>query len=97
MGGKSARKTIEPIRRVCNVHHQISSRRKIMADVTITALKDGPYEVAGGAKVLDNTGKEYSESQFPPLYLCRCGQSKNKPFCDGSHKDAGFKSDEAAS
>jgi CDGSH-type Zn-finger protein len=67
-----------------------------MADVTIKALKDGPYEVDGGAKVLDNTGKEYAESQFPPLYLCRCGQSKNKPFCDGSHKDAGFKSEETA-
>ena len=68
-----------------------------MADVTINALKDGPYEGAGGAKVLDHTGKEYAESQFPPLYLCRCGHSKNKPFCDGSHKDVGFKSDEAAS
>jgi CDGSH-type Zn-finger protein len=68
--------------------------RTIMADVTIKALKDGPYEVSGAAMVLDNTGKEYAESQFPPLYLCRCGQSKNKPFCDGSHTDAGFKSAE---
>jgi CDGSH-type Zn-finger protein len=67
-----------------------------MADVTIKALKDGPYEVAGGARVLDNAGKEFAESQFPPLYLCRCGQSKNKPFCDGSHTDVGFKSAETA-
>jgi len=67
-----------------------------MADVTIKALKDGPYEVAGGAKVLDHTGKEYAESQFPPLYLCRCGQSKNKPFCDGTHGDIGFKAEESA-
>jgi len=63
-----------------------------MADVTIKVLQDGPYEVAGGAKVLDPTGKEFVESQFPPVYLCRCGQSKNKPFCDGSHTDVGFKS-----
>ena len=68
-----------------------------MADVTIKALKDGPYEVAGNAKVLDNAGKEFAESQFPPLYLCRCGQSKNKPFCDGSHTAVGFKSEERAS
>lgn len=67
-----------------------------MADVTITALKDGPYEVTAGAKVLDHEGKEFAESQFPPLYLCRCGQSKNKPFCDGSHTETGFKSAETA-
>jgi CDGSH-type Zn-finger protein len=43
--------------------------------------------VAGGAKLLDVNDKEYTESAVDPLYLCRCGQSKNKPFCDGSHKD----------
>ena len=65
--------------------------------VTIKALKDGPYEVAGGAKVLDVNVKEYAESAIDPLYLCRCGQSNNKPFCDGSHEDAGFKAAETAS
>ncbi len=64
-----------------------------MADVKITAIKDGPYEVAGGASLCDHQGKEYTEAQFPPIYLCRCGQSQNKPFCDGSHKDAGFKAE----
>ena len=44
-----------------------------MAYVTVKALKDGPYEVAGGAKVLDYTGKGYAESAIDPLYLCRCG------------------------
>jgi len=63
-----------------------------MADVTIKALKDGPYEVTAGATVVDNEGKEFPESQFPPLYLCRCGHSKNKPFCDGSHAEFGFRS-----
>jgi CDGSH-type Zn-finger protein len=67
-----------------------------MADVTITALKNGPLEVGGGAKLLDHQGKEYPEDQFPPLYLCRCGQSKNKPFCDGSHETVGFKAEETA-
>lgn len=65
-----------------------------MAYVTVKALKDGPYEVAGGAKVLDYTGKGYAESAIDPIYLCRCGASKNKPFCDGSHEEIGFESQE---
>jgi CDGSH-type Zn-finger protein len=64
--------------------------------VTIKALKDGPYEVAGGAKLLDVIGNEYAESAIDPLYLCRCGHSRNKPFCDGSHEDVDFKSDDTA-
>lgn len=68
-----------------------------MAYITVKALKDGPYEVAGGAKVLDYTGKEYAESSIEPLYLCRCGASKDKPFCDGSHDEIGFKSEQRAS
>ena len=65
-----------------------------MADVTIKALKNGPYEVAGGVKLLDSAAKQYAESQIDPLYLCRCGASRTKPFCDGSHEDIGFKAEE---
>ncbi len=67
-----------------------------MADVTAKALKNGPYEVAGGAMVQDHTGREYGESAIDPLYLGRCGASKNKPFCDGSHENIGFKAEETA-
>jgi CDGSH-type Zn-finger protein len=67
-----------------------------MANVTVKATKNGPYEVSGGAKLLDYTGKEYVEDVSDPLYLCRCGASKNKPFCDGSHKSIGFKGEETA-
>ncbi|HEX9787820.1 MAG TPA: CDGSH iron-sulfur domain-containing protein [Candidatus Binatia bacterium] len=67
-----------------------------MANVTVKGLKDGPYEVTGGAKLLDPAGKEYAESALDPLYLCRCGASKNKPFCDNSHKEIGFKAGETA-
>jgi len=71
-------------------------KEEAMADVIIRVSKNGPYEVEGGAKLFDHQGKEYQEDQFPPLYLCRCGQSKNKPFCDGSHEDAGFTAEETA-
>ncbi len=40
-----------------------------MADVIVKALKNGPYEVSGGAKLVDHTGKEYAESAIDPLYL----------------------------
>lgn len=67
-----------------------------MADVTIRVHKNGPYEVAGGAKLFDHQGKEYQEDQFSPIFLCRCGHSKNKPFCDGSHNEVGFRAEETA-
>lgn len=67
-----------------------------MADVTVKALKNGPYEVAGGAKILDDASKEYAESAVDPIYLCRCGHSQNKPFCDNSHEEIGFKAEETA-
>lgn len=56
--------------------------------VTITSLTDGPLEVAGEVEILAADGtlvKKTSKS-----YLCRCGHSAKKPFCDGSHKREGF-------
>lgn len=67
-----------------------------MAGVIIKAFKNGPYEVSGGAKIVDDAGKEYSESAQDPVYLCRCGASKTKPFCDSSHRAIGFKAEETA-
>jgi CDGSH-type Zn-finger protein len=67
-----------------------------MANVTVKALKNGPYEIAGGVSLLDDAGNEYAESAIDPLYLCRCGASKTKPFCDNSHEDIGFKAEETA-
>ena len=61
--------------------------------VVVKGLKNGPLEISGGVKVLDYSGKEYADAG-DPVYLCRCGQSKNKPYCDGSHTVVGFKSEE---
>ena len=55
----------------------------------ISIIKDGPYAVAGGIGLVDAaTGRK---SAAPRYTLCRCGASKNKPFCDGSHWNVGFK------
>ena len=60
-----------------------------MAEVRIKALKNGPYEVKGTVDLIDGDGQAKPPGE-DPTYLCRCGHSANKPFCDGSHKKAGF-------
>ncbi len=51
--------------------------------------KDGPYEVVGGPPLAGE-----AQPVSPEHYtLCRCGQSKNKPFCDGTHWTVDFKDD----
>lgn len=58
------------------------------ATPSITVTKNGPYAVVGGADVVDAANG--LSSQRARLTLCRCGGSKNKPFCDGSHWNNGF-------
>ncbi len=59
----------------------------------IVVSKDGPYRVRGGV-VIDGVDRAEGAS-LEHCTLCRCGQSRNKPFCDGSHWYAAFKDDEA--
>lgn len=66
-----------------------------MAQVTIRALKNGPYEVSGMPAVEDYQGVAYAVGE-DPVYLCRCGRSASKPFCDGTHKKVGFQAEERA-
>jgi CDGSH-type Zn-finger protein len=59
---------------------------------TITAYADGPLLVRGSYRILDASGKEI-ELTRRTVALCRCGKSSQKPWCDGTHKAAGFKDD----
>ncbi len=61
-----------------------------MSEVTIQALKNGPFLVNGEVKLKDGDGKPIP-AKDKAVALCRCGQSANKPFCDGTHVKAGFK------
>lgn len=55
----------------------------------VTVTDDGPYAITGGVELL---GVPFGDGASTEHYtLCRCGASKNKPFCDGSHWDAGFR------
>lgn len=66
-----------------------------MADVEIKVRDNGPYRVAGPIKLVDATGAEFTVGG-EVIALCRCGQSNNKPFCDGAHQKAEFKSEPRA-
>lgn len=57
--------------------------------VQIAVETDGPYRVTGGIPVRRSDGEGFEVRNR--LSLCRCGQSKNKPLCDGTHKEVGFK------
>lgn len=62
-----------------------------MSDVTVRTLKNGPLLVQGPIQILDAAGKPITPAQpTDTVALCRCGHSKTKPFCDGSHKAANF-------
>ena len=63
---------------------------------TITVRQNGPYRVDGDdVKLVDWNGNEYQITKRP-FALCRCGASKNKPFCDGTHRTMGFQASERA-
>jgi CDGSH-type Zn-finger protein len=55
----------------------------------ISATTDGPLWVTGGIPVTMSNGQTLEVRNR--MTLCRCGKSKIKPFCDGSHAEAGFK------
>lgn len=57
---------------------------------TIVPLQDGPLILHGRVQILDRDGNVIREDTR--VALCRCGHSRNKPFCDDSHYRVGFKS-----
>ncbi len=57
----------------------------------ITQIKDGPIMLNGNVVLQTSSGRvAWSGTK---VALCRCGASANKPFCDGSHKTTGFKTE----
>jgi CDGSH-type Zn-finger protein len=62
----------------------------------ITLRPNGPYLLTGPLDLVDPQGNVQHVPPGKVLALCRCGQAKEKPFCDGSHNGCGFKHDTAA-
>jgi len=51
-------------------------------------FKNGPLQVSGDFELFSSSGEIITRQS--PVFLCRCGMSSDKPFCDGSHKSSGF-------
>lgn len=61
-----------------------------MSEVTIKTRENGPFLVTGPVEITDHLGNKYDLTGKANVALCRCGHSKIKPFCDGSHRGCGF-------
>ncbi len=65
--------------------------------ITIRCRENGPLVVPATIRIVDHLGNEFPlPTGKEMIALCRCGQSKNKPFCDGSHKASGFEAAQTA-
>jgi len=56
-------------------------------ETTVTVTENGPNILRGDIRIIRG-GEEIAH--VDKVALCRCGQSSNKPFCDGTHKKVGF-------
>lgn len=65
-----------------HILHQIQ-----MMPTKITVNPNGSLKVEGDFTIVDKAGNTYDLAGREVVGLCRCGLSKNKPFCDGSHKE----------
>ena len=65
--------------------------------LVIRCRENGPLVLPGTFKIVDHLGNEFAlPTGKEMIALCRCGHSKNKPFCDGTHRQCDFKAAETA-
>jgi CDGSH-type Zn-finger protein len=57
----------------------------------LTAIRNGPLKLIGPLEIVSCTGR--TVDRCTEAFLCRCGASARKPYCDGSHKKIGFRSE----
>jgi len=72
--------------RIQEVSDALNSERP--SKIIISCLKNGPVTFRGRLRLRNSLGQECVKQRGA---LCRCGQSANKPFCDGSHERVGFR------
>jgi len=67
-----------------------------MNNLKITVSQNGPLRIEGEINICDPQGNNYGLAGRTMISLCRCGNSQNKPFCDGSHNRVGFQHEPVA-
>jgi uncharacterized Fe-S cluster protein YjdI len=70
------------------VMEQADNPTEVQAETVVEVLPKGPLLVYGNLTLRDAAGTESKKTKVTAF--CRCGQSANKPFCDGSHVKTGF-------
>jgi CDGSH-type Zn-finger protein len=65
------------------------SSKQTDENVVITPYEDGPYLIRGSFSMRDQDGNTIDLGR-PTIALCRCGRSRMRPFCDGTHRLVGF-------
>ena len=71
----------------------ISTMEKQEKTPHIVLMKNGPLKISGSFTLTNNENEEIKSGE--ELFLCRCGNSKNSPFCDGTHKSSDSSSSES--
>ncbi|RZM20971.1 MAG: hypothetical protein EOO88_34640 [Pedobacter sp.] len=61
---------------------------EVTSETSIEIVQNGPLLVYGNLKIKDAEGNETAKNKVTAF--CRCGQSSNKPYCDGAHNKIGF-------
>lgn len=90
--GASVREIIETVEKCPSgaLSYTIGSRRyqDLEGEPAIVVSKNGPLHLTGGIRLKDDQRNKPESKEH--CTLCRCGESENKPFCDGTHRDIHF-------
>lgn len=65
----------------------VPHKTTVMSKTKITVNNNGSLIIDGDFEIVDKNGNTYDLGGRDKVTLCRCGLSKNKPFCDGSHRN----------
>ena len=103
MDGATTERIIEQVRKCpsgalsyflnADKNNQGDDANKVVAEAAnilkIEVTEDGPYLISTECMIVHSDGRK--EVKSGSVALCRCGNSQNKPYCDGSHSSTGFK------